>query len=316
MAHAPALRPLPRAETARGTPRYVGVEIEFGGLTETVVADTIASECGGTIGEREGKGLVVRDSELGDVEIYLDSAYLSKPETRFEENLHELARTVVPIEIVTSPILPEKIEALDDALRALRDRGATGTASGITAGFGVHFNPEIVSDELPDILPVLSTFAFCEDTLRRDMGLDLSRRVLPFVDPYPRTLLDGLAAGGLHGVGSLIDLYLERAGSRNHGLDMLCLFAHLDEDRVAARMDLSSISSRPTFHYRLPDCRIDEDRWSLALEWNRWVRIEELAEDAGLLRELGREWKLHRASYTTMRSDWTRRVADRVGSFA
>ncbi|ETX11686.1 hypothetical protein OCH239_19030 [Roseivivax halodurans JCM 10272] len=316
MAHVPELRPLPRAETAGGRPRRVGVEIEFGGLPESEVAKIVSTECGGSVEQGEEKGLVVKGSELGDVQIYLDTALLSKPGTRFEESLHDLARTVVPVEIVTSPILPEKIVELDRTLLTLQRQGATGTASGITAGFGVHFNPEIVSDELSDILPVLAMFAFCEDSLRRDMGLDLSRRMLPFVDPYPRTLLDGLAAGGLHGVGDLIDLYLERSASRNHGLDMLCVFAHLDKDRVAAKMDISSVSPRPTFHYRLPDCRIDEPDWSLALEWNRWVRIEDLAEDSGLLRELEREWKIHRASYRTMRGDWTRRVSERVGSFA
>ena len=113
-------------------------------------------------------------------------------------------------------------------------------------------------------------------------------------------------------IGILIDLYLERAGSRNHGLDMLCLFAHVDRDRVGAKMDLASVSARPTFHYRLPDCRIGDPNWSLALEWNRWVAIERLSEDHGFLAEIERAWQAHRDALTTVRGDM---IAMRLSGF-
>ncbi len=312
----PKLAPLPRPETAEGSKRRVGVEIELGGLDESRVAEVLAAECGGTVGEAEGKGLVVRGSDLGDVEVYLDSRWLSRPETKFDQNLHQLARTVVPVEIVTGPILPGQIEALDAVLARLREAGATGTTSGLLAGYGVHFNPEVVSTARDDVLPVLSAFAFCEDALRHEMQIDMARRVLPFVAPYPRALLDALAQTPPRDTGALIDLYVARAPSRNHGLDMLSLFVHVDRPRVEKAIDLVGISGRPTFHYRLPDTRLDDDDWSLALEWNRWVRIERLAEDRGLVAELAREWRAHRAALTTTRADWTRRVAAKVGSFA
>ena len=39
------------------------------------------------------------------------------------------------------------------------------------------------------------------------------------------------------------------------------------------------IGHRPTFHYRLPNSRIDEAGWSVSREWNIWMRIENLAND-------------------------------------
>lgn len=29
----------------------------------------------------------------------------------------------------------------------------------------------------------------------------------------------------------------------------------------------------------MPDCRIDDPEWSIAFEWNRWLRIEKLAQN-------------------------------------
>ena len=46
------------------------------------------------------------------------------------------------------------------------------------------------------------------------------------------------------------------------------------------------VKARPTFHYRLPDCRVNEPGWSVADAWNRWVYVESLAADTDLLAEL------------------------------
>jgi hypothetical protein len=46
------------------------------------------------------------------------------------------------------------------------------------------------------------------------------------------------------------------------------------------------VKPRPTFHYRLPDCRIDEPGWRPSVDWNRWVAVERLAEDPERLGEL------------------------------
>ena len=76
---------------------------------------------------------------------------------------------------------------------------------------------------------------------------------------------------------------------------------------------MNLISPRPTYHYRLPDCRIDEPHWSLALEWNRWVRIEEIAGDADLIAALCEGWQAHRARFAPRRSVWADEAARIVG---
>ncbi|MFZ5962675.1 amidoligase family protein [Thalassococcus sp. BH17M4-6] len=299
---------LPITTTASGDPRRVGVEVELGGLPEERVAQAVADTLGGTAGQAK-RGLLVEGTRLGDVQVYLDSRFLNEAKDGLKGHMRELAGSVVPIEIVTEPLEPSDFDPLDDLMDHLRELGATGTTAGVLLGFGVHFNPEVTGETLDDILPVLTAFALCEDALRQEAGIDLARRVLPFVDPYPRALLDALAQGAISEMAQLIDIYLAHAASRNYALDMLALFTHLDYDRVAAVMDMAPISGRPTYHYRLPDCRIDEADWSLTLEWNRWVRVERIAADAELLEQLKSGWKKHRAALTTTRGDWTRESA-------
>jgi hypothetical protein len=93
----------------------------------------------------------------------------------------------------------------------------------------------------------------------------------------------------------LIDDYLDASPSRNRELDMLPLFAHLDHDRVRARLPYEKISARPTFHYRLPDSRVDDPAWTIAADWNRWVEVERLACDPARLVRLAAAHRLEPA---------------------
>ena len=58
---------------------------------------------------------------------------------------------------------------------------------------------------------------------------------------------------------------------------------------VRAALPEEKVNSRPTLHYRLPDCRIDEPDWSITTEWNRWMLVEELVCDEQALSEACRE---------------------------
>lgn len=97
-------------------------------------------------------------------------------------------------------------------------------------------------------------------------------------------------------IARLIDDYLRLTPTRNRPLDLLPLFAHIDEDRVmSAPVETRLVNPRPAFHYRLPDCRIDDPGWSLALAWDHWVAIERLAADSVRL-DRQRKRRLHDAS--------------------
>ena len=87
-------------------------------------------------------------------------------------------------------------------------------------------------------------------------------------------------------------------------------FDTIDEARVTAALgdDAAAVKARPTWHYRLPDCRIDEDDWSLAQVWNRWRLVECVAADPALLDRLSAAWRDHRSQTLAGRSAWAERV--------
>jgi hypothetical protein len=88
---------------------------------------------------------------------------------------------------------------------------------------------------------------------------------------------------------------------------MLPLLAHFDGPRVAAAIS-DKTSARPAFHFRLPDCRIDEAGWTLAGEWRRWVAVERVARDTALLRRLGDAWLDDHGLVTLSRQHWAGRA--------
>ncbi len=91
---------------------------------------------------------------------------------------------------------------------------------------------------------------------------------------------------------------------------MIPLWLHLDKTRVEAVMKDDISSARPTFHYRLPDCRLNDPNWSLAAEWNTWVRIEKLADDPSRLEKISRAYLDHQDTWFA--GDW----AEQYSKFA
>ncbi|MEL6701781.1 MAG: amidoligase family protein, partial [Pseudomonadota bacterium] len=286
--------------TPHGPARRCGIEIEFGGISAEAAADCVATQLGGQVGQ-SSKGFEVSDSAIGRIEVYLDTAFEA---ARKDGPLGQLARRVIPVEIVTEPLeqgeLPH-VNALCDALARI---GATGTRDGLLLGFGVHLNVEVPQD-FARLLRICTAFALCDDLLR-DLGeVDGSRRVVPFIDPWPRRFADWLVDTPDAQPGDLIARYLKDTPNRNRALDLLPALAHLDEDQLRGRLPKGhKLSPRPAFHYRLPDCRIDEANWSVALEWNRWVILERIADDPVLLADMRRAWRKQRADWSRWRGDW------------
>lgn len=54
-------------------------------------------------------------------------------------------------------------------------------------------------------------------------------------------------------------------------LDLLPLFAWIDIDHVMRLMEGEKATARPTYHYRLPNSRVDEVEWKTSEAWNRDV---------------------------------------------
>lgn len=306
----PAFSSLPAPEDRDGTTRRVGVEIEFSGLHEDDVAPFLAERLGGTAKKAE-TDWVVEGSDLGDIQVYLDTALRKKTESSLIARGIELGRDAIPVEIVTEPLDMAGLGRLQALCDMLRDKGAKGTKAALIYGFGIHLNVAIAGRDAEGITHPLLAYALIEDWMRTAQPIDESRRVLPFTSPYPTALVRGLAALEDDSPESAMAVYLKEAPSRNYGLDMLPIFATLDEDAVADAIgDDSAVSARPAFHFRLPDCRIDEPDWALSDEWARWLLVERVAADKDLLDKLRTAWLDDHHRITLDRSHWARRAGD------
>ena len=305
---------LPKPARPDGRQRRTGVEIEFSGLTEAEAANLVARLWGGRIAGQGPHEVIVEDSAIGRVKIELDTALKDKAGSVLADRLLDLSREVVPVEIVTAPLAPGDLPRIGRLLQALAAAGAQGSEDGLLLAFGIHLNPEVASETAADILPVVRAFGLVEDWLRAADPPDLARRVLPFIDPWPRDFTDRLAeAGADWGLAELRDSYLELVPSRNHGLDLLPLLEHLFPEEVRATLpEGRARGGRPTWHYRLPETGLGAADWSFAYEWNRWVLVERIAADAALLDDLSRAFRAHRSALTSLHGDWAGEVAARL----
>ncbi len=294
---------LPHPGAASGAVRRVGIEIEMAGMTERQVAASIVEAIGGTVVEQTAYDVVVEGSELGRLTCYLDTKYRKGKQHALSRLGLELGREVIPVELVTEPLAPDALPKVEALRETLRRAGAIGSRDGMLLSFGLHLNVEVAGADPRHWRPVLTAFALLEDWLRFADPIDGSRRLLPFVDPYPRAFVRALLELDQNSPAEqIIDLYLRQTPTRNRSLDMLPFFANLDPE-LASRtpVDLGSVSARPTYHYRLPDSRIDEPDWRIAYEWNRWVLVERVAQDDALISELSSRW---RSEKRLLRHEW------------
>ena len=305
-----AFLPLPVGDTPAGRERRTGVEIEFSGIDESRAADLVVDCLGGSKVASGSYSERIEGTAIGTVRVKLDTGFREESPSSLKATLLDLSRRIVPVEIVTDPLSRRGLARFERLREALCAAGAIGSRGGTLLGFGLHLNPEVADRATSAVVPVLRAYALLEGWLRRDR-LDPTRRVLPFVDPYPPRFVDRLAAeAGTWTLDRLADVYLEETPSRNRGLDLLPLLRDLDEARVLRALGAGarSVGARPAFHFRLPDSRVDEPGWRIAHEWNRWRLVEVVAADAALLDRLAEDWQNRPRRITTTAADWRRHV--------
>jgi hypothetical protein len=174
----------------------------------------------------------------------------------------------------------------------LYEAGARGTRRSFRYAFGMHINPELPSDKACSIRDHLRAFLLLMPWLSDRVDVDLTRRVMPFINPFPNDYVRlVLQRDYPDDANRLIDDYLKHNPTRNRPLDLLPVLAYLDETRVMREVeDPHLVKPRPAYHYRLPNCLIDEPNWSIAREWNTWVAVEKLAADQDRLAAMSRDY--------------------------
>jgi len=297
--------PLPKNDS--GKIRRIGFEIEFAAEDCAEVAGRVRSLYGGELKKINPHFYEIRETRLGTFVVHLDTQ-IAHPESSgdpenkendwwdiFDIELKEkvcqfigdLSKVVVPYEVVTPPIPMDHLESLPSLIDELRKLGAQGTDESFFYAFGVHINPEVPSFAVESLRDHLRAFLLLSDWLHEEMGIDIARKASPYINSFPDSYCVKILSPEYNpDLTGFIDDYLLDNPTRNRELDMLPLLTHLDKNRVQNQVEDNLTSSRPTFHYRLPDCRLNDPDWSLAREWNYWVQVERLAANSSLLREM------------------------------
>ena len=302
--------PPPVLHNARGEVRKAGFELEYSGVTIADSARLIRDVFGGTHVPETTFEHRVEGTPFGDFTIEIDTKFLT--DRQYEAPLRALGvdpastdtgwlerallgvlSTVVPIEIAAPPVPIDQLAPLDELRRRLHLAGAKGTRASLFYAFGMHINPEIVSDDPAELLNYLRAFVLLYPWLKRESEVDFTRSITPYIDRFPSDYGRLILRPNYPATRErLIDDFLEHNPTRNRPLDMLPVLTHLDAERVRRMVpDMSLVKPRPSFHYRLPNCMIDEPHWTLAAEWNRWVAVERLANDPQRLAEMARDYQ-------------------------
>jgi hypothetical protein len=203
------------------------------------------------------------------------------------EVLDAASSLAVPLELVTPPLPFEEISLVERLVDALETIDAVGSQDSWAYAFGTHFNPGLEDLSAANIKRHIQAFVCLYEWLKMKDHVDLSRQISPYVRAYPieyEKLV--LQADYEPSISQLIDDYLQHNDTRNRALDMLPMFAHIDEDRVRAIVSDTKVKARPTFHYRLPNSRVGDPDWSVLDAWDNWLLVEKLAANDTALKRL------------------------------
>lgn len=327
-----ALQLPPMLQNAVGEPRRVGFEIEFTGISLIQTANIIAQLFEGEIEQLHRNRILIKTPLYGKFVVELDVKLLQRlsqevresqlhPEVDSEQigiQLKSLAVdllspvlvNVAPTEVVTPPLTFEALPQLEQLSQALRKHCARGTHASVIYAFGVHINPELPNFEVTTLYNYTLAFALLYDWLKDKSQIDLTRQATLFARAYPKAYVALLLDKTYTHLGPFIEDYLQYNLTRNRALDLLPLLSYLEPDSIRARLIDDRIKPRPTFHYRLPNCQIDEVEWSVLESWNLWVKVEQLAYQPKKLRDLAQRYKchLHSLYYNLTADDWVAEV--------
>ena len=311
----------PQVNDKSGRPRRAGFEFEFGNLPIVETAEALQQALGGELDIKSPFEAVLRDSSLGKLKVERDADILKSVRYRswlenlgvefkpgsiahdIETNIDNASRTLIPCEVITEPISFDRLQLLDTLIATLNGLGAEGTQHSLIYAFGLHINPSIPDNSSDSLRRYIQAFLLLYTWIIDSSRIDITRRFLTkYIDPFPQTYMERVLDPDYQpNMDGLIDDYLADNPTRNRALDMLPILVELDEPRVLNSInddERNLIKGRPAFHYRLPDCKVNEQGWSAAAAWNKWVYVEQVANDEALLAELIEAWRNSSSSFS------------------
>ena len=285
----------------------MGVEFELQGLGVDELAKIAADVLGGTLAPVSSAEFTVGVEGQGDYRIEVDYALLKDAARQEPGEKGSIARKVeelrlealtaasvalVPCEVVTPPLEMAVLhEPLDALTTAIRDAGGKGTRESPLYAFGVHFNVEPPAMDPKTVVAYAKAFVCLFDWLVHEGEVDFMRRVTPYINRFPGALELALTQPDYWpDWDTFVVDYLRASPTRNRALDMLPMLAEVNPAAVELVVDDDRVKARPTFHYRLANCLIDEPGWSISEPWGRWLEIERLANDTDLLNSVCEEF--------------------------
>lgn len=316
--------------------RVAGFEFELTNIELEPCCQLVQQQFGGTIEQVQSLEARIRDTEVGDFKVELDTAFvkritswLERKDATIDKNediqtakrklsqlIGDAASQVIPLEIVTPPLPQAHFAKLEALVSHLRQQNVKGTRDSFFYAFGLQINPEMPSEKLADNYAIFRAFLVLYPWLKKQIRIDPSRRMLSFIDPFPEAYVRQLMQQPQpESWEHFMKDYIYNNPTRNRALDMLPMFAHRDDQILSALpADIrAQVKARPAFHYRMPNCDIDNPEWSLAYEWYLWVTVERLARDTSHLNRLAEDFfQYMHEPFHSLSDGWAKRLDDEV----
>lgn len=308
-----------------GDKRNIGIEIEYAQVPLPKTSNIIQDLFGGEEVIESDLVYRVKDTSLGDFKIEVDAIPLQKLSDiiddldnkkdqnvsdqawqEFLQKLENLGEEFTPLEVVCPPIPITDMSKLENFRDALRKAGALGTKGTVYNAFGLHLNPEVQSLEANYLCHHLQSYLLLHPWLVSEHKVDLARRLSGFIKPFPKSYAKHILRHDYTPtVKELIKDYHDHNPTRDRTLDMLPVFAHLQEEFVRELFgEKEKIKPRPTFHYRLPNCELGREDWTINSEWQRWLWVEKLAHDSDRREKLMSEWQNYQEKWFSLDKEW------------
>ncbi len=314
--------------------RKVGFELEFSNVEIEDILQILQQNFDFEV-KKKNNFLYKLDSKYGDFTLELDFELLTKQKLKnslkdffeevsvdidknsidkVEDFLGFLSKDIVPYEISTPPLPINDMGIINSIVEKLNQNKAFGTKERFYNAFGLHINIEAVSLKVESLFSYLKAYMILQDYINKDANIDLARKITPYIDNFKSDyIIYILDEKYKPNINELIEDYIQFNPTRNRSLDLLPMFAFIDKKRVRQKLPDEKIKPRPAFHYRLSNSMVGDSTWKIADEWNRWILVENLANNENSLKYLSKEYLINLNNFVNFQS-WQSRIEEWIKS--